>query len=104
MQKELLSDLYTELTNKQPIQPIGYSDIFDIVITKKLSFPLYLTSCSALNSDHLAVLIDTACPSSFHNPPDRHDFKHTDWAKYQTHLNDLIPFNSKLHNEMAIDT
>ena len=52
----------------------------------------------------LAVIIDTACPSSFHNPPDRHDFKkHTDWAKYQTHLDDPIPFDSELHNEMAID-
>jgi len=103
MQKEHLSDLYTELINQQPIQLIGYSDIFDIVITKKLSLLLYLTSCSALSSDNLAVIIDTACPSSFHNPPDRHDFKHIDWAKYQTHLDDPIPFDSELH-EMTIDT
>jgi len=51
MQKEHPSDLYTELTNQKPIQLIGYSDIFDIAITKNLSFPLYLTSCSALSSE-----------------------------------------------------
>jgi hypothetical protein len=41
-------------------------DVLDIVLTQKLSFPVYLTSCPALSSDHLPVLIDTACRSSFH--------------------------------------
>ena len=73
-------------------------------MTKSLSFPLYLTSCSALNSDHLPVLIDTACRSSFLNPPDLPDFRRTDWASFQTQLEELSPFDSELHNEMAIDT
>jgi hypothetical protein len=41
-------------------------DVLDIVITQNLTFPVYLTSCSALSSDHLPVIIDTACRSSFH--------------------------------------
>ena len=48
-------------------------DVLDIVITKNLSFPVYVTSCSALSSDHLPVLIETSCRSSFHHPPDRPD-------------------------------
>ena len=71
---------------------------------KDLPFPVYLTSCSALNSDHLPVLIETACPSSFQHPPDRPDFRRTDWANFQTHLEDHIPFDPELHNGMAIDT
>jgi len=74
------------------------------MITKNLSFPVYLTSCSALSLDHLLVLIDTACHSSFHHPLDRLDFRHTDWANFQTHLEELIPFDPELHNEMAINT
>ena len=42
-------------------------DVLDIVTTKNLSFPVHLTSCSALNSDHLPVLVDTSCRSS--SPP-----------------------------------
>ena len=79
-------------------------EILDIAITKNFSFPVYLTSCSALSSDHLAVLIDTSCHSSFLNPPDRPDFRRTDWASFQSQLEELIPFDSELHNEMAIDT
>ena len=74
------------------------------MITKNLSFPVYLTSCSALSSNHLPVLIDTSCCSSFHHPLDRPDFRCTDWANFQTHLEELIPFDPELHNEMAIDT
>ena len=65
------------------IEPYNLSatpDALDIVITKNLSFPVYLKSCSVLSSDHLPVLIDTACQSSFHRPPDRHDFRRTDWV------------------------
>jgi hypothetical protein len=74
------------------------------VITKNLSFPVYLTSCSPLGWDHLPVLIDTKCRSSFHHPPDHPDFRRTDRANFQTHLKELIPFDPKLHNEMAMDT
>jgi len=80
------------------------TDVLDIAITKNLSFPVYLTSCSALSSGHLPVLIDTLCRSSFHRPPDRPDFRRTDWANFQTQLEELIPFDPELHDEMAIDT
>jgi hypothetical protein len=61
-------------------------DVLDIVITKNVSFPVYLTSCSALSSDYLPVLIDTACRSSLDHPPDSADCRRTDWAKFQTYL------------------
>jgi len=73
-------------------------------VTKDLPFPVYLSSCSALSSDHLPVLIDTACRSSFHHPPDSPNFRRTNWANFQTHLEDHIPFDPELHNGMAIDT
>ena len=79
--------------------PSATPDVLDIVITKKLSFLVYLTSCSALSLDHLPVLVGTSCRSSFHHQPDR-----PDWANFQTHLEELIPFDPELHNEMAIDT
>jgi len=87
-----------------PYNPSVTPDVLDIVITKILSFPVYLTSCSALSSDHLQVLIETSCCSSFHHPPDRPDFRRTDWANFQTHLEEFITFDQELHNEMAIDT
>jgi len=65
---------------------------------------VYLTSCSALSSDHLLVLIDTACHSSFQHPSDRPDFRRTDWVIFQTHLQGQITFDPELHNRMAIDT
>jgi hypothetical protein len=75
-----------------------------MAVTKDLPFPVYPTSCSALSSDHLPVLIDTACRSSFHHPPDRPNFRRTDWANFQTHLEEQIPFDQELHNGMTIDT
>jgi len=69
-------------------------NILYVVITKNLSIPVYLTSCPALNSDHLTVIIDTTCRSSFHHPTDRPDFRRTDWANFQTHLQDLVPFDT----------
>jgi len=86
-----------------PFNPLVTPDVLDIVMTKNLSFPVYLTSCSALSSDHLPVLVDTAYRLSFLNPPDRPDLRRTDWASFQTQLEELIPFDSELH-EMAIDT
>jgi len=78
--------------------------VLDIAIVKDLPFPLYLTSCSALSTNHLPVLIDKTCRSSFQRPPDRPDFRSTDWANFQTHLEDQILFDPELHNGMAIDT
>jgi len=57
-------------------------DVLDIVITKNLSFPVCLISCSALSSDHLPVLNDTTCRLSVHHPPDRQDFTRNDWANF----------------------
>jgi len=92
----------TPTTN--PFNPSATPDVLDIVIAKDFPFPVYLTSCSALGSDHLPVLIDTACRSSFQHPPDHADFRCTDWAKFQPHLEDQIPLDPELHNRMAIDT
>ena len=63
----------TPTTN--PYNPSATPDVLDIAVTKDLPFPVTLTSCSALSSDHLPVLIDTACRSSFHHPPDRPKFQ-----------------------------
>jgi hypothetical protein len=87
-----------------PYNPLVTPDILDIVMTKNLTSPVYLTTCSALSSDHLPVLIDITCVSSFHNPPDRPDFRRTNWANFQTHLEDQVPFNPEMHDGMAIDT
>ena len=37
-------------------------------------------------------------------PPERPDFRCTDWANFHTHLEEIIPFDPELHNEMATDT
>jgi len=87
-----------------PYNPAATPDVMDIVITKNLSFPVYLTSYSPLCSDHLPVLIDTSCRSSFHHPPDRPDFRRTEWANLQTQLEEIIPFDPELHSEMAMGT
>jgi hypothetical protein len=55
-------------------------DVFDTVLTKKLTLLFYLSSCSELSSEHLPVLINTACRSSFLHQSDRPDFKRTNWA------------------------
>ena len=87
-----------------PYNLLVTQDVLDIVISKNISFPVYLTSCSSLSSDNFPVLIDTSCRSSFHNPPDRPDVRRTDWPSFQTQLEEIIPVDSELHNEMAIDT
>ena len=86
-----------------PYNSSATPDVLDIVITRGLPSPVHLTSCSALSSDHLPVLIDTTCRSSFQHPPDRPDVRRTDWANFQTHLETEIPFNPELHYSMDID-
>jgi hypothetical protein len=93
-----------DIPTTNPYKLSATPDVLDIAITQKLTFPVYLTSCSALSSDHLLVIIDTACFSSFQHLPGRPDFRRTDWATFQTHLEDQIPFDLELHNGMAIDT
>jgi len=92
----LIFGLNSPTTN--PYNPSATPNVLDIVIAKDLSFLVYLTSCSALSLDHLPVLIDAACHSSFHHPRDHPDLRHTDWANFQTHLEYLIPFDLELHN------
>ena len=97
----LISGPDTPTTNTH--KPSASPDLLDIVITTHLSFPVYLTLCSVLSS-HLPVLIEPACRSSFHNPPYRPDFRRTNCANFQTHLEDHVSFDPELYNEMAIDT
>ena len=74
------------------------------MITKKLSFPVHLSSCSTISSDHLQVLVDTGCRSSFHHQPDRPEFRQTELVSFQSHVEGMIPFDSEMHKEMEIDT
>lgn len=71
------------------------------MITQNLTSPVYLTSCSALSSDHLPVLIDAVCCSSFQHSPDCPDFRCTDWANFHTHLEETggsqISLRASLH-------
>ena len=72
----------TPTTN--PYNLFATRDVLDIAVTKDVPFQVYLTSCSALSSYHLPVLIDTACRSSFPHPLDHPIFRRTDWANFQT--------------------
>jgi hypothetical protein len=42
--------------------------------------------------------------SAFLHQPDRPDFRCTDSANFKARLEDEIPINPELHNEVAIDT
>jgi len=57
----------TPTTN--PYSPSTNPDVLNIVITKNLTSPVYLTSCPTLSSDHLSVLTDTTCSLPFKHPP-----------------------------------
>jgi hypothetical protein len=78
-------------------------DVLDIVIPRDLVFPVHLTTCSALSSDHLPILIDTQCRFSFLSPSDRPDLRKTDWPKFQACLEAQLPLNPHFPNERAID-
>jgi hypothetical protein len=87
-----------------PYNPSVTPDVLDIAVTKNLPTPVQITACSALSSDHLHILIDTRCRSSFLNMPDRSHFKRTDWPTFQACLNNNIPFNPETADEAGIDT
>jgi hypothetical protein len=77
-------------------------DVLDIVV-KDFVLPVQLSVCAALSSDHLPILIDTSCRSSFHNLPDRSEFTRTDWAAFQTCFEHRLPGNHVVVDEEAID-
>jgi endonuclease/exonuclease/phosphatase family metal-dependent hydrolase len=85
-----------------PYNPSSPPDVLDIAITRGLHSPVFMTTCSALSSDHLPVLIDTQCRSTFLNPPDRPDFRTTDWATFQASLENGLPSTPDFLNEVAI--
>jgi hypothetical protein len=85
-----------------PHNPSASPDVLYIVITRDLVFPVHQITCSAMSSDHLPVLIDTKCRSSFLSPPDRPDLKKTDWLKFHACLEAGMPPSPDLPNEGAI--
>jgi hypothetical protein len=86
-----------------PYNPSATPHVLDIFITKDLVTPVYLTTCSALTSDHLLILIDKRCRSSILNQPDRPDLRKTNWSKFQACLEARLSSNPDLPNEVAID-
>jgi hypothetical protein len=78
-------------------------DVLDIDVVKDFVLPVYLTVCSALSSDHLPILFDTPCRSSFHNLPDRPDFTRIDWDALQACLEHRLPGNPVVVDEEAIN-
>ena len=86
-----------------PYNPSATPDVLDIVITRYLVFPVHLTTCSALSSDHLRILIDTHCRSSFLSPPDHPNLRKNDWLKFQACLEGGLPPNPDLPDERVID-
>jgi hypothetical protein len=69
---------------------------------KDFVLPVYLTVCPALSSDHLPVLIDITCRTSFQRLSDRPEFKRVDCAAYQACLEDRLPGNSVINDEDSI--
>jgi hypothetical protein len=74
-------------------------DVLDVVVVKDFVLPVYLTVCSALSWDHLPILIDTTCRSSFKNLQDRPDFTRKDQATFQACLDDRLPGNRVVNDE-----
>jgi len=85
-----------------PYNPSTTPDVFDITTTKDLVTPVSLNMCSALSLDHVPVLIDKRCWSSFLSAPEHLDLR-TDWSKFQACLEAELPSNPDLPNEVATD-
>jgi hypothetical protein len=78
-------------------------DVLDIVVVKDFVIPVHLTVCRALSSDHLPVLMDITCRTSFRNLLDRPDIKRMDWVAYQAGLEGRLPGDPTVIDEEAID-
>jgi hypothetical protein len=92
-------DSITTVLYRQNANP----DALDIVVVKDFVLPVHLTVCPALSSDHLLVLIDTTCRTSFRNLLDLPNFKRMDWVAYQACLEGRLPVNPTINDEEAID-
>ena len=75
--------------------PLATPDFLDIVITKNLTSPVYLTT------SRYSLTLHVAHPSSARRIA---LISGALTAKFQTHLEDQIPFEPELHDGMAIDT
>jgi hypothetical protein len=60
--------------------------------------------CTSLSSDNLPVVIYTQWHSFFLCLLDCLNFRWTDWAKFQACLEDGLPSNPRLQDEVEIDT
>jgi hypothetical protein len=78
-------------------------DILDVMVFKDFVLTIHLTVCSALSSDHLPILIDNSCRSSFHNLPNRPDLTRMDWAAYQACLEQRLRGNPVVVDEEAME-
>jgi hypothetical protein len=78
------------------------SDVVDIAV-KDFVVAVHPSACSALSSNHLPILIDTSCRSSFHNLPDRTDFTRMDCAAFQASLQDRLSGSPVVVDDEAID-
>jgi hypothetical protein len=97
----LIYGLYFPTTD--PYTHNATTEVLDIVFVKDFVLSVYLTVCSAIRSDHLPILIDTTCRSSFQILLDRPDFTRMGWAAFQACLDDRFPGNPVVNNEEAID-
>jgi hypothetical protein len=78
-------------------------DVLDTVIVKDFVQPVHLSVCSALSSDHLPILIDTICRTSFQNLLDRHDFPRMEWGAIQAWLEDRFLGNPEANGEGEVN-
>jgi hypothetical protein len=91
---------FTTVPQKSSATP----DLLDIIVTKELVTQVYLNMCSALSSNHLSVLIDKRCRSSFLSSPDQPDLRRMDWFKFQASLEAAFLSDPDLLNEVTIDS
>jgi hypothetical protein len=86
-----------------PYTHIATLDVLDIVIVKDFVLPVHLIVCSGLSSDHLPVLIDNTCRSSFQILMDLPDDMRMDWAAFEACLEDRLQGIPVVTHEEAID-